>query len=97
MAIERKDRSFDRIFNEVTLEKVPLAYVDKIIITTVDGNTITLSGEEVQSMTSENDIFSVISDSNDIADIAIALDYDSIKADISKEVNIVLGTLFDEE
>ena len=96
MAIERKDRSFDRIFNEVTLEKVPLAYVEKIIITTVDGDTITLSGDEVQSMTSESDILSAISNSNDIADIAIGLDYDSIKNDISKEVGIVLGTLFEE-
>lgn len=96
MAIERKDRSFERIFNEVSLEKVPLAYVDKIIITTVDGDTITLSGDEVQSMTSESDILSAISNSNDIADIAIGLDYDSIKNDISKEVGIVLGTLFEE-
>lgn len=96
MAIERKDRSFDRIFSEVTLEKVPLSYVEKIMITTIDGNIITIDGSEVQSMTSESDIFSAIG-SDDIADIAIALDYDSIKADISKEVNIVLGTLFDEE
>lgn len=96
MAIERKDRSFDRIFNEVTLEKVPLSYVEKIMITTIDGNVITVDGPEVQSMTSESDIFNAIG-SDDIADIAIALDYDSIKADISKEVNIVLGTLFDEE
>ena len=40
MAISRKDRSFDKIFQEVTLGKVPMEYVFKMYISLMNGDTI---------------------------------------------------------
>lgn len=96
MAIERKDRSFEKIFDEVSLEKVPLAYVNYITINTIDGGQIHLESETIKNMTSQDEIFQGLG-TDDIVDFAVSLDYDAIKEDITKEVKIVLGTLFEEE
>ena len=43
MPIERKDRSFDIIFDQVSLDHVPAEYILEIIIDLVDGKQLTMT------------------------------------------------------
>lgn len=96
MAIERKDRSFDRIFEEVSFERVPFDYVQTLKIHMVDGSVLDLTEEEIRNAENENELFENIS-RDDIADVAITLDYDGIKEDVSATVENVLKSFFSEE
>ena len=94
MAIERNDRSFDEIFNEVSFERVPMDYVQTLKIYLVDGTVLDVSQEEIQNAETEADILDGIL-KDDIADVAITLDYESIKRDVSDTVKTVLDGFFD--
>lgn len=96
MAIERKDRSFDQIFEEVSFERVPMDYVETLKIHLVDGSVLNVSQEEIRSAENEAEILDGI-EREDISDVAITLDYDSIKADVSNTVTEVLRAFFDEK
>ena len=48
MAIEKKDRSFDKIFDQVTLEKIPMDYVKQVKVNLIDGTTIDVDVESVR-------------------------------------------------
>lgn len=96
MAIERKDRSFDQIFEEITFEKVPMDYIESITILLTDGSSIKITAEEIANADSEDDILSSV-DRDDIADIAIAIDYDGIKQDVGNTVKEVLDGLFSQD
>jgi hypothetical protein len=90
MPIERKDRSFDRIFNEVEIKSVPPKYINEVKITLRDGSTILLSSmEEASEVTNALDI-------EEIADISISLDYENVKKDVTKEINDILKQHFKE-
>lgn len=95
MAIERKDRSFDHIFDEVSFERVPMDYVDTLKIHLVDGSVMNLTQEEIKGAESEMDLLEGI-ERDSIADVAITLDYDSIKADVSATVESVLRGFFND-
>lgn len=94
MAIERKDRSFDQIFEEVSFERVPFDYVQTLKIHLVDGTVVDVSEEEIRSADNELDLFENIA-REDIADVQITLDYDGIKEDVSNTVEDVLKSFFD--
>lgn len=94
MAIERKDRSFDQIFEEVSFERVPFDYVQTLKIHLVDGTVIDVSEEEIRNADNELDLFANIS-RDEIADVTITLDYDGIKEDVSNTVGDVLKSFFD--
>ena len=47
MPIERKDRSFDLIFDQVSLDHVPAEYIIEIIIDLQNGETITMTKEDL--------------------------------------------------
>lgn len=93
MAIERKDRSFDRIFEEVSLERVPMDYVMTVKIFLTDGSSIEIDKDQLDDITSETQLLGDI-DRADVADIAISLDYESIKDDVSSSVKDVLSNFF---
>jgi len=96
MAIERKDRSFDKIFEEVSFERVPFDYVNTLKIHLVDGSILDMSQEEIQAADNEMDLLEGI-ERDEIADVSITLDYDSIKADVSATVESVLKGFFVNE
>jgi len=96
MAIERKDRSFDQIFEEVSFERVPMDYINTLKIHLVDGSILDVSQEEIRAADNEMDLLEGIQ-RDDIADVAITLDYDSIKADVSSTVESVLRQYFEQE
>ena len=47
MPIERKDRSFDIIFDQVSLDHVPAEYILEIIIELQDGKSVTMTKEDL--------------------------------------------------
>ncbi len=97
MAIERKDRSFDRIFDEVSVDRVPMDYVMSVKVHLQDGTIMELDRSQLDALEEEGgDIFDAIK-RDDVADIAISLDYDSIKNDVSATVKTTLAEYFDEE
>ena len=72
MPIERKDRSFDKIFDEVTLDKIPMDFIHTVKITFTDGSVHEITGIELQNLNSEHDILKRFEDG--VADVAIQLD-----------------------
>lgn len=97
MAIERKDRSFDRIFDEVSVDRVPMDYVMSVKVHLQDGTIMELDRSQLDALAEEgSDIFDAIK-RDDVADIAISLDYDSIKNDVSATVKHTLAEFFDDE
>lgn len=98
MAIERKDRSFDRIFDEVSLESIPYDYLKSVVLILIDGSEVELHSEDLETFDpqSQEDLISKLA-REDVVDIAIRLDYDLIKNDVTKNVNAILDTLFKDE
>lgn len=96
MPIERKDRSFEKIFSEVTLGKVPMEYVDSIKVTLIDGTEIELDQDYLSEIPadSEGSFGSIHKD--DILDVAISLDYEAIKGDITREVTNFMSDFFSD-
>lgn len=95
MAIERKDRSFDKIFDEVTLEKIPMNYIMEVRLHLQDGSVINLDKSKVVHLSDPSEIMEMTG-RNDILDVAISLDYESIKKNIGTKVKNVLGTFFND-
>ena len=93
MAIEKKDRSFDKIFDQVRLEKIPMDYVRQVKVNLIDGTVIDLELDSVRKFDDEADIVTSLGRS-DVSDVQIQLDYESIKADISKQVKAGLSKYF---
>lgn len=96
MAIQRKDRSFDRIFEQVSLEKVPMDYVLAVKIHLLNGQVIEVDRAELTNFKDESEFSGGIK-REDIADIAISLDYEGIKNDVSATVSAILDNLFSED
>jgi hypothetical protein len=96
MAIERKDRSFDKIFDQVTLDRIPMDYVMQIKISLLDGNIVHMDKDQISDIGDEVDIVESL-ERNDIADVEIQLDYESIKKDVSRKVKKVLNKHFKHE
>jgi len=91
MAIYRKDRSFDKIFEEVTLDKIPMDYVNDIKLTLKDGSTLILDPNDFAGYDQPHDF---VNTRDDIRDISISLDYEKIKQDISSNINGMMTKLF---
>lgn len=91
MAIYRKDRSFDRIFEEVTLDKIPMDYVNNIKLTLKDGSSVILDKQDFEGYDEPHEF---VNTRDDIRDISISLDYEKIKEDISSNINGMMTKLF---
>mgnify|MGYP003642361348 FL=1 len=96
MPIVRKDRSFDKIFDEVTLEKIPMNYILEVRLHLADGSCIDLDKSKVVHLSDPSEITQMVG-RTDVTDVAISLDYETIKKDISNKVKGVLGTFFKED
>ena len=94
MAIERNDRSFSTIFDEVDIHTVPTKYILSIIITMTSGEQIEIPADILQSMESADDVIAGIEREN-ISGVDISLDYEAIKTDVTTNMKSVLDDLFD--
>tara|TARA_Y100000287_G_C14114262_1_gene301707 strand:- start:325 stop:618 length:294 start_codon:yes stop_codon:yes gene_type:complete len=91
--IERKDRSFDKIFDEITLDKIPMDFIHTVKITFTDGSIQELTGTELTNLNSEHDILKRF-ENEGVLDVAIQLDYPGIKSEVQNEVKGVLDQFF---
>jgi hypothetical protein len=93
MAIEQNDRSFSNIFDEIDIQTIPPKYIQAIILTLVGGEQVEISEEMLNNLTTAEDVFAGIS-RQDVMNVDIALDYEAIQYDVSRDVKIVLDDLF---
>jgi hypothetical protein len=96
MAIEQNDRSFNKIFEEVDIQTIPPKYIQGIILTLIGGEKIEISEEMLDSIRSPEDIFAGI-ERQDVLNVDIALDYEAIQYDVSRDVKSVLDRLFEND
>lgn len=92
MPIERKDRSFDLIFDQVSMDHIPTDYILEIKFTLSDGSEIVMTKDDLPL--DNNPITSMLQD--DIVDIAVRIDYESIKSDVIGGVKDFLDKHFDK-
>lgn len=94
MPIERKDRSFDLIFDQVSLDHVPAEYIIEIIIDLVDGRVMTMTKDDLIAIEkSGKDIVGHLM-KDDIQNISVKIDFESVKKDVLNGVGGFLGKYF---
>ena len=94
MPIERKDRSFDIIFDQVSLDHVPAEYILEIIIELIDGKQVTMTKDDLVIIEKDGkDIFNTII-KEDINDIQVKIDFELVKSDVLNGVGGFLGKYF---
>lgn len=95
MPIERKDRSFDLIFDQVSMDHVPADYIIEISISLLDGSTLTITREDLYNIENgQSPMAAVVRD--DVADVSVKLDYEAIKQDVQDGVKGYLGKFFEK-
>lgn len=94
MPIERKDRSFDIIFDQISHDQIPAEYIEEIILTLSDGTVMILEREDLAMMEQKtgNAMSSIMKE--DVENIAVKIDYDAIKDDVIDGVTSFLGKYF---
>jgi hypothetical protein len=96
MPIERKDRSFDLIFDQVSMDEVPADYIIEIRIVLLDGTEVQLDSEDLYGMNQNGSSPLGEIDRENIADISVKLDYEAIKSDVQSGVKSYLGKFFEK-
>ena len=96
MPIERKDRSFDLIFDQVSMDEIPADYIIEIRISLLDGTELTLTNEDLHNIEQRGQSPMSTIAREDIADIAVKIDYEAIKHDVQNGVSGYLGKFFDK-
>jgi hypothetical protein len=96
MPIERKDRSFDLIFDQVSMDEVPADYIIEIKIVLIDGTEVRLDNEDLYGMNQNGSSALGSIDRESIVDISVKLDYEAIKADVQSGVGSYLGKFFEK-
>ena len=90
MPIERKDRSFDLIFDQVSMDHVPAEDLGT-------GERITLTKDDlllIKNKSADDIIKALTVDS--MSNISLKLDYSAIKSDVIQGVTGFLGKHFDK-
>jgi hypothetical protein len=97
MPIERKDRSFDLIFDQVSMDHIPAEYIKEILVDLKSGERITLTKDDLLLIKnkSADDIITALT-VDTMSNISLKLDYSAIKSDVLRGVTGFLGKHFDE-
>jgi len=97
MPIERKDRSFDLIFDQVSMDHIPAKYIKEIAVDLGTGERITLTKDDLLMIKnkSADDIIAALT-VDTMSNISLKLDYSAIKSDVLRGVTGFLGQHFDK-
>lgn len=98
MPIERKDRSFDLIFDQVSMDHIPAEYIREVQINLATGEKIVLTQEDLKKIKEaapKDDILKALT-VDSMSKINLKLDYDAIKSDVMNGVTGFLGKHFDK-
>jgi hypothetical protein len=98
MPIERKDRSFDLIFDQVSMDHVPAEYIKEVRVDLGTGERITLTKDDLQMIKnkSADEIIKALT-VDSMSNISLKLDYEAIKSDVLNGVTNFLGKHFDDK
>jgi len=98
MPIERKDRSFDLIFDQVSMDHVPAEYIKEVRVDLSTGERITLTKDDLQMIKnkSADEIIKALT-VDSMSNISLKLDYTAIKSDVTRGVEGFLGKHFDDK
>lgn len=96
MPIERKDRSFNKIFDEVSLDSIPFEYIKSVKLFLIDGTEIDIEQEDLAEIGNTSELIQNLT-REDVVDIGIAIDYEAIQTDVTKNIGAVLNTLFEDD
>lgn len=95
MPIERKDRSFDLIFDQVSMDTIPADYIVEVTITLADTSKMTLYRDDLMMIDGgQHDALGAL-EREDIVDVAVKLDFESIKEDVISGVGDYLDKYFE--
>lgn len=95
MAIERNDRSFNNIIDDMDIHTIPTKYIMGVTIVLHSGESIEIPSEILETMESAEDLVAGIEREN-IADVGIQINYDAIEHDVTSEMSSVLDKLFND-
>lgn len=95
MAIERNDRSFSNIFDDIDIHTIPTKYIMGVNIILHTGENIEIPAEILDTMESAEDLIAGI-DRENIADVGIQINYEAIERDVTSSMSAVLDDLFGE-
>ena len=89
MAIVKKERTFSKIMDDVEVTEVPIVFVKRLTIISVEDKIFSLNSSELQEFDSIED--AINSFPYDIEDIKIELDMKLIEETVKKEQNRLLN------
>ena len=98
MPIERKDRSFDLIFDQVSMDHVPAEYIKEVRVDLSTGERITLTKDHLQMLKnkSADEIIKAVTVGT-MSHISLNLDSTAIKSDVIRGVTGFLVKHFDDK
>lgn len=96
MPIERKDRSFDLIFDQVSMDTIPADYITEVTLTLADGSSMKLDRDDLLLLEGGKNNALAALDRDDLLDVAVKLDFESIKSDVVSGVGDFLKKYFKE-
>lgn len=96
MAIQKRDRSFNNILKEVSMNTIPLVFVKRLQVTLTSGETRAMTRDELVNFDSVDDVLCNSNISSDIVDMTIELDHSYIEETVKSEINDLLDIVTDE-
>lgn len=92
MPIEKNDRSFEKIFDEVDLVNVPSKYILSVLVTFSTNETL-----EFDSLEEATSVIQSLTENITVLDIGVKLDHDTIREEVTTEIKSKLGKYFNDE
>lgn len=92
MPIEKNDRSFEKIFDEVDLVNVPSKYILSVLVTFSTNETL-----EFDSLEEATSVIQSLTENITVLDIGVKLDHDKIREEVTTEIKSKLGKYFNDE
>lgn len=92
MPIEKNDRSFERIFDEVDLVNVPSKFITSVMVTFSTGEQL-----EFETIEDATHVIQALDENIGVSDISVRLDHDKIKDEVTTEIKEKLGKYFKDE
>jgi hypothetical protein len=98
MAIYRRERNFQNLMKEISVETIPLKFVRRITCVLFDGSAVQFNNtdldqggsEDLETMLKELEFFDSISDLN------VEIDFGRVEADVSEHVANILKRINDQ-
>lgn len=90
MAIYRRDRNFAKIMGDVSMETVPVHFIQKLRLTLEDGTVVQFENHDLDQVETIEEV--LMGDyPSPVVDMHIELDFEGIEEDVTEQVNQLLS------